>query len=156
MGSRYLARKEATMTEENEAVEEVKVRETEAAAPKTGDVVKNKEFKTQGDWISEVMEENCRDEKGNTDVDKTRALCAENGIELKDYPNLGMVRMNAGNMLRSRARKRHGLYINGEWVSAPAAFTAGHEKTQNPDGSTIAKAVSAAPEEGSGAEQEAA
>ena len=116
-------------TSEAEAPEE-----TEA---KTGDVVKNKSFKTAGDFISEILDENCKDDKGNVDIDATRALCSENGVELKDYTNPGFYRMNAGNMLRSRARKRHGLYVKGDWVSAPAAFTAGHEQTQHRDGSPI-------------------
>lgn len=110
----------------------------EGAAHKTGDVVKNKQFKTQGDFISAIMDKHCRTAEGKVDVPLVAALCSENGVILREYPNQGMVRMNAGNMLRSRARKRHGLNVNGKFVAAPKEFTDGHERTENPDGSAIA------------------
>ena len=106
---------------------------------KKGDVVSNKEFKTAGDWINEVLAAT-NTEAGAVDPDAIAELCEANGVTLKDYPNLGMVRMNAGNMLRSRARKRHGLFIDGVWVDAPAEFCEGHDRVESPDGSRIPKA----------------
>lgn len=54
-----------------------------------------------------------RGKKGKdvTDVDAIKILAKENNIEVKEYPNAGMTRMNVGNMLRAAARKRHGLRI---------------------------------------------
>lgn len=83
-------------------------------------------------------------------VEAIEALARANSIELKEggYPNPGMTRMNVSNMLRSAARKRHGLNvptsagpINGntefEFTEAPGDFEVNENKTHNPDGSKI-------------------
>lgn len=124
-------------------------------------VVKNTEFKSAGDWINEVLEKNCvdkgvgavaevKDKEGKVttparkgkdivNVDNLKAIALENQLEFKSYPNPGMARMNVGNMLRAAARKRHGLIIGGKFVKAPEGFTVNAEKTENPDGTKIAK-----------------
>ena len=101
-----------------------------------GDVVRNRNFKTRGDWVAELLSE-CASEDGKVDVAAVRALCEENGVDLKKtYPNPGVLRRTAGNMLRARARRRHGLYVGGEWRKAPEGFRVG-ALTENRDGSTI-------------------
>lgn len=115
--------------------------------------------------VAVTKEKTTTDEEGNKtvevvetsqtriDMDKLFDLAAANGIdargrygdqvERKNAP--GRLRMTIGNMLRAAARKRHGLYgVDGEWVEASSEFVAGHEKTQNPDGSKIAKEKPAA------------
>lgn len=127
----------------------------------TGNVVNNTDFKSKGDWINRVIDENCadlvgaqeeiKDDDGKVtqrakagkrvvDLDKLRALGEENSLTVKEYPNAGMARMNVGNMLRAAARKRHGLIINGQWTDAADDFEVNDERTENPDGSKIAKA----------------
>ena len=103
------------------------------------DVVKNKNFKTGQDWVMSLLD-GCKTKEGKVDADAVAALCEENGITVKKYPNVGMLRMNAGNMLRSRARKRHGLNVQGKWKNAPEGFQVDDVKTENRDGTKIAKA----------------
>lgn len=82
---------------------------------------------------------------------------AENGLNLDKYHSQvsthgfpGRFRMTVGNMLRPIAKQRHGIVINGAFVSAPAEWLsevgAPAEPTHNQDGTKIAKAVEAAPE----------
>lgn len=51
----------------------------------------------------------------------------------------GRLRMTIGNLLRSAAKRRHGLNVDGKFVEAPAEFIGEVAKTENPDGSKIAK-----------------
>lgn len=133
----------------------------------TGNVVGNAEFKSKGDWINRLIDENCstiegaveavpavtdddgkvttpavRGRKGKkiTDLASLAEIAEANGITVKDYPNAGMARMNIGNMLRAAAKKRHGLNVGGVWVEAPEDFEVNEEKTENPDGTKIPKA----------------
>ena len=49
--------------------------------------------------------------------------------------------MTIGNMLRARAKARHGLFdVEGEWHEASEEFLDGAERTQERDGTKIAKA----------------
>lgn len=82
------------------------------------------------------------------DLDKMFALAEANGVDTakyesaKDHPSgVGRMRMTISNMLRSRARKRHGLFdILGNWHDAPADFVDGHDRVEERDGTKIAKA----------------
>lgn len=97
-----------------------------------------------------------KDEKykvaGPVDIDKLFALAEENGLaerveKYKDQRDnhgfAGRFRMTVRNMLQARARKAHGLYINGKWVKADAewleAKDAPEAPTHNRDGEKIAK-----------------
>ena len=58
-----------------------------------------------------------------------------------------MYRMNIGNMLRSSAKKRGGLYVGGKWRQAPADFLGeGWLPTEERDGTKIARKAKAATE----------
>ncbi len=80
-------------------------------------------------------------------LDSLFALAKANNLNVDKYadqvdrPNAaGRLRMTIGNMLRSAAKKRHGLYnIAGEWNDADAEFIGDAEKTHNADGSKIQK-----------------
>lgn len=75
--------------------------------------------------------------KDELNVEAIKTLAAENHLTVKDYPNVGMYRMNIGNMLRAAARKRHGLYINGKWTAAPKDFKVNDKATENHEGHKI-------------------
>jgi hypothetical protein len=86
--------------------------------------------------------------KGSTlHLDQLFDLAKQNGIDTAKYetqadrPNApGRLRMTLGNMLRARAKKRHGLFnIEGEWVAADSEFVGDSPATENPDGTKIAK-----------------
>lgn len=88
--------------------------------------------------------------KRTLDIDALFDLAEANAIPARekygdqvDRKNAaGRLRMTIGNMLRAAARKRHGLYdTSGKWVKAPAEFIGDAEKTENKDGSKIAKKV---------------
>lgn len=105
----------------------------------TGNVVKDKNFKSGGDFINSLLSKYV-DEKGKIDEKAITEICKENGAPLKSkYPNPGMLRMNAGNMLRARAKKRHGLMVKGKWIAAPQGFTSG-DPVEDRQGNKIAKA----------------
>lgn len=87
--------------------------------------------------------------KRQLDLDKLFDLADANGIDARgrygeQVSNAGApgrLRMTVGNMLRAAARKRHGLNdINGEWNDADAAFIGDSERSEERDGSKIAKA----------------
>ena len=79
------------------------------------------------------------------DLDALFSLAKANSIDVakyeaqRDQKNApGRLRMTIGNMLRSAAKNRHGLYnIEGVWTDAPADFIGDGVKTHNPDGSKI-------------------
>lgn len=81
------------------------------------------------------------------DLDKMFALAEANGIDTakyesaKDHPSgVGRMRMTISNMLRSRAKKRHGLFdLNGNWLDAPASFEVDEVRSEERDGTKIAK-----------------
>lgn len=82
--------------------------------------------------------------KTSFNLDKLFALAEENKLDVAKYkadvdkPGApGRLRMTIGNMLRSAARKRHGLNIDGEFVEADKDFIGDSAKTHNPDGSKI-------------------
>lgn len=100
--------------------------------------------------------------KTRVDLDALFALAKANSLDVakyeaqRDQKNApGRLRMTIGNMLRSAATKRHGLYsIDGTWNDAPADFVGDNPKTHNPDGSKIKveKAAEAPAEEKEGEE----
>lgn len=120
------------------AVAEVKDAEgnvTQAAKPAT----KGKDV-----WdleaILHVVGENTFDKKGQEVLAKFSDKVNEYIEDNTAHPGLvGQLRMTASNMLRSRARKRGGLYIGGEWVNAPEGFGVNSPLTERPDGTKIAK-----------------
>lgn len=154
-----------------------------AADEKTGGVLKTSNFKSAGDWINQLMDEHCttiegaveaveevKDEDGKVtapgvrgkvgkravNVEAVQAFAGANNITYKSYPNPGMTRMNIGNMLRSAAKKRCGLFVPTEagdfgetdWAGAPSEFVEAHGlegPTHNRDGSKI-KVETAKPE----------
>ena len=104
-------------------------------------------YKGASDWIGELVKEVASVQEMKTvkaedgteseipkgrpklDLDKLFALCKENHIDYsemekqRDRPNApGRIRMTLGNMLRAAARKRHGLYVSGEWRRVPDGF----------------------------------
>lgn len=131
---------------------------------------KYEKFASDGDWINGVLADKCmvqktkevkvKDDDGNEstetrndgkpviDIEALFDLAERNGINARErYAEqvgqknaTGRIRMSLGNMLRSRARKRHGLYdAAGEWMKAPKGFTEGHDKTESPDGESLVK-----------------
>jgi len=130
-------------------------------------------YKTNKDWLAALIDDNCvvantkvkktKNEDGSEteetvtlkstsiDLDALFALAEANAIDVAKYKTQidthgapGRLRMTIGNMLRSAAKKRHGLYVldkagDKSWVDADAAFIGDAEKTHNPDGSKIAK-----------------
>ena len=81
-------------------------------------VVKSSDFKSRGDWIDRLLTDHCVDAHTGTKKGKAainvKALTLftrANGVKIKDggYPNVGMLRMNVGNMLRAKARKQGAL-----------------------------------------------
>lgn len=63
------------------------------------------------------------------DVDAVFKLGRENGLNLDKYDAqrgshgfAGRIRMTVGNMLRAEAKRRHGLVVDGKFVSAPAEW----------------------------------
>lgn len=108
-------------------------------------VQNTKEVDVKDDEGNVTGTETVNDGKPQLDIDALFSLAEANGIpatekygdqvEKKNAP--GRLRMTIGNSLRAAARKRHGLYVNGEWVEAPADFVGDQPKTQNPDGTKI-------------------
>ena len=137
---------------------------------KTASIIGDKyrgKYKGASDWVGEVIQANCttqpmktvKDEDGNEtevakgkpvlNVDALIALSKENHIdtskmeEQRDRKNApGRIRMTLGNMLRAAARKRHGLTVNGEWVTPTDEFlkSAPDEPTETREGEKIVKA----------------
>ena len=132
----------------------------------TGNVVKNTEFKSAGDWINQILAKHCidanvgaveavaevKDKDGNVTTEGVRgkkgkdvvnlenltSLAEENHLTVKEYVNAGMARMNVGNMLRAAARKRGGLFIKGRWTKAPEDFEVLEPLTHGRDGEKLA------------------
>lgn len=84
-------------------------------------------------------------EKRKWDIDAVFALAEANAIDTKKYDSMkahpsgvGRARMTISNMLRSAAKKRHGLYdTKGNWHETPEGFPVNETITQNRDGSAI-------------------
>jgi len=125
--------------------------------------------KVANDWLTSIINNKCtakvtktvtkKDPEGNetteevtlkktrVDIDALFALARENNInvdkfeEQRDRPNApGRIRMTVGNMLRAAAKKRHGLFVDGEWTAAPSDFHNEGEPTENQQGHKIVKA----------------
>jgi hypothetical protein len=86
--------------------------------------------------------------KPKLNLDSFFGLCQENKIDTADMEAqrdrknaAGRIRMTLGNSLRANVKKRHGLYVNGEWVGAPAEYLgsigAPDEPTETRDGEKI-------------------
>lgn len=103
--------------------------------------VKDEEGKVTG-------EEQVPSAKTVLNLDKLFGLATANHIDVakyeeqRDRPNAaGRLRMTIGNSLRAAAKHRHGLFdLDGEWIDAPEDFLDGAERTQERDGTKIAKA----------------
>ena len=98
--------------------------------------------------VAEVKGKPATKGKDVWDLDKMFLLAERNGIDtthttftgIKETGNVGRGRMTISNMLRARAKKRHGLFdVAGEWVEAPADFLAGAERVEERDGTKIPK-----------------
>ena len=117
-------------------------------------------YKERGaDWLGEMIAHEC-----NVTVEGTDKKKASTGLELNklfdlgkansvdtskyhdqvDRPNaIGRLRMTIGNMLRARAKRRHGMFnIAGKWHNAPADWLKLVGADENPsekrDGTKIA------------------
>ena len=117
------------------------------------DMIKNKEFKTKNDWVDQLLLAECSairvvkrmvggkeqeiHERDGVDVERLHSFARENGFEPKvsSKANPGTHRMVIGNAMRARARRRHGLIVNGSFIQASDSFCEGHPKKENPDGS---------------------
>lgn len=97
------------------------------------------------------------------DVDKLFALATENGLASRigkfeaqkgGHGFEGRIRMTIRNMLQPVVKQRHGLVVNGTFVSAPEDFLRkigvleGQKPTHTQDGTKIAKAASTPTAEG--------
>ena len=117
------------------------------------DIIKNKDFGTKNDWLDQLLLGACSaiktvkrmvdgkevedQERDGVDVEKLHKLALENGFTPKVHnkANPGLHRMTVGNALRARARRRHGLTVEGKFLAASESFIAGHDKVENADGS---------------------
>ena len=116
----------------------------------TNPVMKTKTTRVEGEPdLVETVETGRR----QLDLGKLFSLAEANGIaatekfgdQTERKNAAGRLRMTIGNMLRAAAKHRHGLYIIGEngeleWVDADAEFIGDRERTQERDGTKIAKA----------------
>lgn len=127
-------------------------------------------YRKPQDWVAQLLADNCteytettrtvKDEDGNETTETIRKasgvsisalfkLGRDNNLNLAKFEGVdpdspgfvGRFRMSLGNMLRAAAAKRHGLYVNGEWVPAPAewlrARNAPVEPTHDREGNKI-------------------
>lgn len=105
------------------------------------------------DFVSDLIDSQCYVEDTNgknrrLDIDTLFGLAANNGIDTtnlekhRDTPNgVGRIRMTLANMLRSRARKRHGLYdVEGNVVDAPKDFIGDSPRVESLDGERLREA----------------
>lgn len=119
--------------------------------------------------VAEVKGKPATKGKDVWDLDKMFLLAERNGIDtthatftgIKDTGNVGRGRMTISNMLRARAKKRHGLFdASGEWIDAPADFLGDAERVEERDGTKIPKVKPAketdAAAEGADVEEDAA
>lgn len=123
------------------------------------------------DWLGKLVGEKCTtftdrektvktDDEGGTkkvtekvadgvDVDAVFKLGRENGLNLDKYDAqrgshgfAGRIRMTVRNMLQAEAKRRHGLVVDGKFVSAPADWLAAKgapdKPTHNQKGEKIA------------------
>lgn len=121
--------------------------------------IMNEESRGKGpieDFVAELINNQCfeveKNEKGTEKKRLSVALLCDladaNAIETEKYraqaesPNApGRLRMTIGQMLRARAKRRHGLYdINGDAVSPNEEFELTEVATETLDGVKIAKA----------------
>lgn len=121
------------------------------------------------DFVGSVIDDSCttavtkdktvKDEDGNEttetvtlkrremDLDLLFTMAENNAIDVSKYRDQadrknapGRLRMTLGNMLRARAKRRHGIYdASGEWHDAPEDFLDGAERTEEKDGTKIKK-----------------
>lgn len=134
--------------------------ETAGEAKATKSIINPKykgKYKGASDFIGELIDSNCRSasEKGQGELNPSLViqLGRKNNLDAKKLDNLeaqigqknapGRIRMTVGNMLRAAAKRRHGLLdLHGNEVAAPEGFEVS-DKTENLDGSRIAKAPEA-------------
>lgn len=84
------------------------------------------------------------------DVAKYETKVAEFNEDPESHRGLvGQLRMTISNMLRSRARKRGGLFVNGEWMDAPEGFEVASPLTETRTGEPIKAEKPAKAAEGS-------
>ena len=103
------------------------------------------------DWLGDFINANCRKvlEEGKAAqlcLDSLMVLAEVNAVDAKDVsywrkqfnkPGApGRIRMTIGNMLRARAKRRHGLLdLEGNWVEADVEFIGDARRTEESDGS---------------------
>lgn len=108
-------------------------------------------YRGDQDWLGNFINANCRKvlEEGKAAqlcLDSLMILAEVNAVDAKDVsywrkqfnkPGApGRIRMTIGNMLRARAKRRHGLLdLEGNWVEADAEFIGDARRTEESDGS---------------------
>ena len=136
----------STFVDENATDEATKEKKTKVEeTDENGDVVNDKDGNPV---MVDGPVETVKTGKRSVNLDKLFALAKANHIDTAKYeeqadrPNApGRLRMTIGNMLRARAKARHGLFdVEGEWHEASEEFLDGAERTQERDGTKIAKA----------------
>ena len=139
---------------------------TEDQPKSTSSIVDSKyagRYRNASDFIGDLINDQCLDEYTETtasgkervtrrlNVHKVLDLAEKNGGDVTvlrnqtDRPNApGRIRMSAGNMLRARAIRRHGLYnLKGEAVRAPLEFLQEHEAPDRPTETMDGKKIKA-------------
>lgn len=109
-------------------------------------------YRGASDWVGSLIEDEClinvaeegKKDKFQIDLDALFELAEANGVDCGEYKKQtdrpgapGRLRMTVGNALRSRARKRHGLYRrSGKWAKVDDEFkaTCPEEPTETKDG----------------------
>lgn len=107
-------------------------------------------YKGGSDWIGKVINDQCvvTDDEGKNpklDLDKLFALAEVNGLSVEnhrataDQTNApGRLRMTIGNMLRGKAKKRHGLYAIDKTELVPDSdFAVNPERSEDLDGNEL-------------------
>lgn len=114
-------------------------------------------YRGDQDWLGNFINMNCRRvlEEGKAAqlcLDSLMNLAEVNAIDPKSVsywrkqfnkPGApGRIRMTIGNMLRARAKRRHGLFdLEDNWVRADDEFIGDARRTEEPDGSPSAEVM---------------
>lgn len=71
-----------------------------------------------GDTVARLLSDYVRDENGKVDTDRLSEVANRNGVDLGKWShlNLGMVRMNLGNVLRGRVRNGATVHIGNHTI----------------------------------------
>lgn len=156
---------------------------SEAKAKSIVDSKYRDKYKNRKEWLSDLLKEHgsatrevtktIKGGEGEPDKQETKTvidgvdtaklfkIARENGLNVDKYENQtdthgfgGRFRMTVGNMLRSIAKQRHGLTINGTWIDAPKDWLEEYKAPTVPsherDGTKIVRAKVAEGVEGTG------